>query len=102
MKCIGQVTNFANISICQQHLNDVETNFDLRLPKQLQVIETALRKEPSLTRIHGSGRTHPIFRRSSLYFDKHETILLAENQIDFTARRAEVRCEKFQPEFLEM
>ena len=102
MKCVGQMPDFAHCSIRQQHLDNVEADFDLRVFEQLQVIQRALGKQPAFARIHGGGGPGPIFGGARLHLDKHEAILVPEDEINFAPIGAEIGREEFKPELLEV
>jgi len=94
--------DFAHLAVRQQHFNDVEADFYLRILEQFQIIERTLRNESAFADIHSGGRAGPFFGRTRLYLDKHETVPVAEDEIDFATVGAEICGEEFESELLEM
>ena len=93
-KTVRQMADFMNHAGLQQHLDDVEPDFYLRILEQPQVVQRSARQPASSLGLYGGGGARPIFRGTRFDFDKHQAILIAKDQIHFSAFRAEVGCQE--------
>lgn len=89
------MANFGDNAIGQQYLNDIEPKFDLRVPQEPQVIESAQGQLPLLIKINSRCWPSPIFRRARFHFNKHKAVGIAKHQIDFAAFGFEIGSKKF-------
>jgi hypothetical protein len=92
------MANLPHLPVKQQHLHDVEAQFHLRVFQQAQVIQCVACEPTSPIRIHGRGRPRPLFRRTRFDLYEYEAIRVAEDQIGFATRRAEIGGEELQAE----
>jgi hypothetical protein len=77
--------DFAHPAVRQQHLDDVEPDFYLRIFQQTQIIQRGLRKQPPLARINRRRRTRPILGRPRFDLNERQAIVVAKDQINLTA-----------------
>jgi hypothetical protein len=99
---IWQVPDFAHGTVVEQNLDDIEANFDGWISEKPQIVQGRLRKQTPFSSVNGVSRTNPIFVRPGLYFDEHEAILVAANQVNLAALRRKVRGQEFQPQSLKV
>jgi len=96
------MADLANRTVFQEDLDYVEANFYLRISHQSQIIEGGARKALASLFVHGRRGPHPLFGRASFDFDKDKAILLLKDQVNFSARRAEIGHEKFEATSLQV
>src|SRR4051812_27910054 len=96
------MADLANPTFFQEDLDYVEANFYLRISHQSQIIEGGARKALASLFVHCRRGPHPFFGRSGFDFYEHQTIVLLENQVHFSARRAEIGHEEFETASLQM
>lgn len=78
--------DFVHGAVLQQHLNDVEAHFDLRISEQVQIIKAGSRKPLASDVINRRGGARPLLGRTRFDFHENEAIVVAKNQVNFPAR----------------
>ena len=96
------MADFADGAVVQQDFDNIKTDFYFGIFDEPQIIERGLLEKPALVRVHGGGRTYPILGRTGFYLNEHQAIVLAENKINFAARRAEIGGEEFHAQPAQM
>src|SRR5687768_11172240 len=92
------MANLPHIPLFEQHLHNIKSNFNSRLPEFAKVIDGGQGEEPSFPFIYSSGGPGPILRGARLDFDKYQAIPIAKNQVDLPAFGAKVSHEELQSE----
>lgn len=93
---IGEMTDFAYGAVLEQDFNNVEAHFHLGIAQQAQIIQAGAGKSAAAFGVDGGGGPDPLLRGSGFHFHEDETIAVAEDEVDFAARRAEVGGKEFQ------
>jgi len=96
------MTNLADLAIGQQDLDNIESEFDLWVLEQPQIIERRPRKTLTPLLIDGRGGPDPVLGGPRFDFDEDQTIFLTADEVDLAAVGTEICGEKFEAKFLEM
>ena len=83
-------------SILQEHLDNIETQFDGWVLQKAQVIQGGAGQASTPFPIHSRGGPFPILGGAGLDLGENEAVRIPKNQVDFTAVRAEIGGEEFE------
>jgi hypothetical protein len=93
--------DFTNRVAIQEYFDNIETDFDLGIFQQAQIIQSSLSQPTTPGRVDRRGRAGPVLGRAGFDFHEDEAFVIPEHEIDFTAVGMEICGKKFQAEFLE-
>lgn len=101
-KTIWQVADLLNGAGVQQDLNDVESDFNLGIFQEPQIVQASTSESPAALFVHSSRGARPFFRRACFDLNEHEAVLIAENKVNFASRGSEVGGQELETKLFQM
>lgn len=95
-EAVFQMTDFVNGTGLEQYFNNIKSIFYPGFREQAKVGGGGSPHGGLFAGIHGTGRAGPAFGAARFHLNEHETIAVAENEVQLTLRSGEVGGEELE------